>query len=204
MEHNSSTGSSTNLDLVASWLHDCANYHRHCCQQSQTESILPHRLLDIGDWEHPRRIFLSVGEDRIGSYAALSYCWGKSERERQYLTKNENLEQRQEAVDISTFPKTFTDAIVVCRHLGIRFLWIDSLCIIQDNQSDWQTQSERMGNIYSNATLTIAASVGEDSYSGLFVDRDPRKTYPSTLNFHYPKLDGVIRKGAFLSCRNSY
>lgn len=166
------------------------------------ESILPYRVLDIGDRENPRKIFLSVGEDRIGSYAALSYCWGKSERQRKYLTTDENLKQRQEAVDISTFPKTFTDAIVVCRHLGIRFLWIDSLCIVQGNESDWQTQSERMGDIYSNATLTISAAVGEDSHSGLFVDRDPRKTYPCTLNLQYPNEDGVIGKGAFLACRD--
>ena len=61
-----------------------------------------------------------------------------------------------------------------------------------------------MGDIYSNATLTISAAIGKDSHSGLFVDRDSRKTYPCTLNFRYPKEDGVIRKGAFLTCRDSY
>lgn len=204
MEHNSSTGSSTNLDLAARWLHNCANSHEYCCHQPQIKSILPYRVLDIGDLENPRKVFLSVGEDRIGSYAALSYCWGKPETQRKYLTTIENLEQQQEAVDISIFPKTFTDAIVVCRHLRIRFLWIDSLCIIQYDKIDWQTQSERMGDIYSNAALTISAAVGEDSHSGLFVDRDSRKTYPATLNFQYPKEDGVISKGAFLTCPDSY
>jgi hypothetical protein len=106
-------------------------------------------------------------------------------------------------VDDSKFPKTFTDAIVVCRHLGIRFLWIDSLCIIQHDDSDWKTQSERMGDIYANATLTISAAVGEDSQSGLFV-RDPRKTYPCTLIFQYPMEDGLVRQGAFLTCLDSY
>ncbi|KIN06927.1 hypothetical protein OIDMADRAFT_108060, partial [Oidiodendron maius Zn] len=139
------------------------------------ESKLPHRVLDVGTWEKPQKTFLSVGEDRIGSYAALSYCWGKSEKECKYLTTNENLEQRQEAVDISTFPKTFTDAIAVCRHLGIRFLWIDLLYIIQGNKSDWETESKRIGDIYSNATVTIAAAIGKDSNSGLFIDRDSRK-----------------------------
>jgi hypothetical protein len=107
-------------------------------------------------------------------------------------------------VDDSNFPKTFTNAIVVCRHLGIRFLWIDSLCIIQDDESDWKTQSERMGDIYANATLTISAVVGEDSDSVLFVDRDPLKTYPCTLSFQYPKEDGLVTQGAFLTCLDSY
>jgi len=203
MEYNSNTGSSVNLDLAASWFHDCANYHEHCCHQFQLESILPYRVLDLGDRENSQNIFISVGEDRVGSYAALSYCWGKPGSQN-YLTKKDNLELRQKAVDISTFPKTFNDAIVVCRYLNIRFLWIDSLCIVQHSNSDWQTQSKRMGDIYSNATLTISAAVGEDSHAGLFVDRDPRKTYPCTLDVQYPKEDGVIRKGAFLMCRDWY
>ena len=204
MEYNSSTGSSMNLDLAASWFHDCANSYEHCCRQLQLESILPYRVLDLGDRENSQNIFLSVGEDWVGSYAALSYCWGKPGTQDNYLTTTKNLELRQEAVDTRTFPKTFTDAIVVCRYLGIRFLWIDSLCIVQYNESDWQTQSERMGDIYSNAALIISAAVGEDSYAGLFVDRDPRKTYPCTVNVQYPKEDGVIRKGAFLMCHDWY
>lgn len=204
MEYNSGTGSPKNLDLGASWLHDCANYHEHCCHQPQLESILPYRVLDLGFNEIPQDIFLSVGEDRVGSYTALSYCWGKPGSQQDYVTNKENLEPRQKAVDESTFPKTFTDAIVVCRHLGIRFLWIDSLCIVQDSKSDWQTQSGRMGDIYSNASLTISAAVGEDSNAGLFVERDPRKTYPCTLNVQYPKEDGVIGKGEFLMCRDWY
>jgi hypothetical protein len=204
MENNSSTGSSTNLELAASWLHDCTNYHEHCHHQPQKKSTLPLRVLDVGDRETKQKLFLSVGEDRIGSYAALSYSWGKSKRKRKYLTTKQNLEQRQATVDDSNFPKTFTNAIVVCRHLGIRFLWIDSLCIIQDDESDWKMQSERMGDIYANATLTISAAVGEDSDSGLFVDRDPRKTYPCTLSFQYPKENGHITQGAFLTCLDSY
>jgi hypothetical protein len=65
------------------------------------ESKLPYRVLDVGNWENPQNTFLSVGEGRIGSYAALSYCWGEPQKEREYLTTNTNLKQRQEAVDIN-------------------------------------------------------------------------------------------------------
>jgi hypothetical protein len=61
-----------------------------------------------------------------------------------------------------------------------------------------------MGDIYANATLTISAVVGEDSDSVLFVDRDPLKTYPCTLSFQYPKEDGLVTQGAFLTCLDSY
>jgi hypothetical protein len=79
------------VELAAGWLHDCTNYHEHCHYQPQKESILPLRVLAVGDWETQQKLFLSVGEDRIGSYAALSYCWGKSESEREYLTTKEIL-----------------------------------------------------------------------------------------------------------------
>lgn len=166
------------------------------------KTILPYRVLDLGYQEKSQKLFLSVGEDRAGSYAALSYCWGKPGTAHDYVTTKDNLKQRQENVDQSTLPKTFTDAILVCRHLGIRFLWIDSLCIIQGDSGDWRTQSERMGDIYSNATLTIAAAVGEDTHSGLFIDRDPRKTNPCLLNFQYPKEAEVSDKGVFLACQD--
>lgn len=136
MEKNSTSGSTTNLDLVATWLRDCANNHKHCHHQPQLASILPYRVLDLGTGDSPQKIKLSVGEHRIGSYAALSYCWGKSGSQCNHLTLK-NMEQRKQFVDRSTLPKTFTDAIVVCRHLGIRYLWIDSLCIVQDCKTDW-------------------------------------------------------------------
>ncbi|KAH7403899.1 heterokaryon incompatibility protein-domain-containing protein [Cadophora sp. MPI-SDFR-AT-0126] len=204
MEENSNTGSPMNLDLGARWLRDCADNHEYCHRQPHLEPILPHRVLDLGLGEAPQKISLSVGEGRRGSYAALSYCWGEAVGEPKHLTTVSNYESRKTVVDESTFPQTISDAVVVCRYLGIRFLWIDSLCIVQDDRSDWQTQSRLMGDIYSNASLTISAALGEDSHAGLFFQRDARKTYPCTLSLRYPKTDGVITKGTFLMCHDWY
>jgi hypothetical protein len=72
-------------------------------------------------------------------------------------------------IPLVALPQTFLDAITVTRHLNIRFLWIDSLCIIQDDHSDWVVQSAQMSDIYGGAYLTICASLGEDASHGLFV-----------------------------------
>jgi len=76
------------------------------------------------------------------------------------------------------------------------------MCIIQNDRNDWKIQSAQMGHIYSNATLTISAATGEDSYTGLFVDRDPRKTHPCTLNWQCTDKNGVATMATFLACQD--
>jgi Heterokaryon incompatibility protein (HET) len=68
-------------------------------------------------------------------------------------------------------PKTFEDAIVVTRKLHVQYLWIDSLCIIQDDPEDWGTESLLMDQVYKNALLNIAATAASDSSGGLFYSR---------------------------------
>jgi hypothetical protein len=85
-----------------------------------------------------------------------------------------------EGIGISSLPKTFQDAILVTARfrdlLGIRYLWIDSLCIFQDSAADWRYESAIMGEIYQNAFCTLAATAAEDGDGGLFFDREPRRT----------------------------
>jgi hypothetical protein len=72
---------------------------------------------------------------------------------------------------MKSLPKTFQNAITVTRMLGIRYLWIDSLCIIQDDVKDWEEQSAITGGIYSQSYLIIAASASKDSSGGCFLPR---------------------------------
>lgn len=71
-------------------------------------------------------------------------------------------------------PKTFIDAIIVTRYLGLRYIWIDSLCICQDDDQDWARESARMCDVYSNAHLVIAANRSPDCTGGCFHTRNPR------------------------------
>lgn len=108
-------------------------------------------------------------------YIALSHCWGNLlvEEKKAFCTSKKNLPQRQIGFHLSGLPKTFQDAVKVTRELGILYLWIDSLCIIQfgDNNEDWNIQSSQMGTVFSEAYCIIAATAAANSYAG-FLERD--------------------------------
>jgi hypothetical protein len=99
----------------------------------------------------------------------------------------DNLLQHLERIPISSLPKTLRDAITITRLLNIPYLWIDSLCIIQDDEYDWVTEAPRMGTLYTRAHLVIAASGAQDSSQGCFVHR----TAPNaSIKIPY-KADGI-------------
>jgi hypothetical protein len=100
-----------------------------------------------------------------GQYAALSHCWGSSTT---LTTTQATLDDRVDAVSYDELPKTFQDAVQVCRALGLKFLWIDSLCIIQDDPEDWANEASLMAAVYHNAYLTISATSSRSSNEGLF------------------------------------
>jgi hypothetical protein len=89
------------------------------------------------------------------SYTALSHCWGDKPPLRTILS---TLKQRKEGLEWDSMPATFQDAIRVTRQLGIRYLWLDSLCIIQNDITGWESGAARMADIYEDAQLVIAAS----------------------------------------------
>ena len=100
----------------------------------------------------------------------LSHCWGTS-KSRDYNLSSNNWKQYTDAISVSALPKTFLDAIAFTRVLGIRYLWIDSLCIIQDSQEDWVTESALMPSVYGNSFCNIAASGAFNSAEGCFLSR---------------------------------
>ncbi|KAF1830656.1 HET-domain-containing protein, partial [Decorospora gaudefroyi] len=96
-------------------------------------------------------------------YGCLSHRWGS----RQPLqTRKETLSRFKAGIPWESIPKTFQDAITFTRKLGLSYIWIDSLCIIQDDKQDWQQQSGAMAAIYSNSYVTLAAAVADDSKAG--------------------------------------
>ncbi|KAL8652101.1 MAG: hypothetical protein Q9226_004405 [Calogaya cf. arnoldii] len=94
-----------------------------------------------------------------------------------------NFEAWQTAIPNQALMPTFTDAIKVTRGLGLRYLWIDSLCIIQDSKRDWIYESSRMSNVYKYAHCSIAATASESDMSGLFRTRDPLIGLPMRFDF---------------------
>lgn len=108
------------------------------------------------------------------TYATLSHCWGDLE----LLTlTSETLESLQRGIEPYKLCKTFNDAIEIARTFGLEYLWIDSLCIIQDNLQDWAKEAASMADVYGQSTLNITASSAPDGSEGCFFDRAPLYLY---------------------------
>jgi hypothetical protein len=116
-------------------------------------SGLPSRLIDVEmkDQSKVRLVDVKTREQ----YLALSYRWGNSQR---LVTDIDNLALIQKGVEIDQLSTAIQDAILICRALKIRYLWVDALCIIQEGDSgaDWSLESQKMGLIYAQAYATIA------------------------------------------------
>jgi hypothetical protein len=150
----------THYSLLREWLRDCNDSHRDHGYDSAKDSELPMRVLDVGDSENPERLLLHVTKSESGKYIALSHCWGDSIPLR---TEKETIAAHCEAINFEKLPELFQDAVTVTRKLGVQFLWIDSLCIIQDNEEDWQCEAKRMEKVFASAYCTIAATSAENS-----------------------------------------
>jgi hypothetical protein len=112
------------------------------------------------------------GKEKDGHYATLSHCWGDPNH-RPLLTTDQTLACRQQGIEDEELPKTFRHAVEVCRAIGIEFLWIDSLCIIQEQESreDWAKEAPKMAFVYGDSRLNICAAAAEDSTQGCFKER---------------------------------
>jgi len=90
------------------------------------------------------------------------------------MTTKKNLASHKLGIEWHTLPKSFQDAITITRNLEKRYLWIDSLCIVQDDKNDWDREAGKMAAIYSESWLTIAATAASDSTKGCFPAEDQR------------------------------
>ncbi|KAF3000721.1 hypothetical protein E8E13_003311 [Curvularia kusanoi] len=123
-------------------------------------------------------------------YAALSYCWGQTPQQEQAKSVNANIQDRQKNIDPSQLPQTVRDAIRVARALTLSFLWVDALCIIQDDKSEMQTEITKMAGVYQNAAITIVAASAKSSVEGFLGDRDLKAAYGQVSQLSYEFING--------------
>lgn len=110
---------------------------------------------------------------RRKSYTALSYRWPEGDEEKTWLkTTRENNSAFQGGIPWTAMPEVFQDAVKVTHRLGLQYMWVDSLCIIQGDEDDWKTEAQKMGDVYSRAFVTIAAA-SSSSGSWSFLKRRP-------------------------------
>jgi len=168
-----SANSETGYRLAMHWQQGCSQLHGSRC--GPTVSVLPTRVLDVGeevDEQNAETVNLLLTYGKEDRYTALSHCWGPpAEASKVIVTTTPSLAARQTGILISDLPQNFQDAITVTRRLKIRYLWVDSLCIIQDSASDWSEEAGKMGDYYSRATITLSALCAPTSHSGFLRDR---------------------------------
>lgn len=170
----SEPGSEMQFLTIRKWLGYCETQHSCYATSNGQEAEMPTRVIDVGSPEHQERIHLFESKGTRGRYIALSHRWGNT---KPLTTTRENIGGFSNNIEFDILPRTFQDAVTVTRKLGIRFLWIDSLCIIQDDRDDWRRESQRMASVFSLAYCTIAATSGTDSTDGFLKTRPQKKWF---------------------------
>lgn len=156
------------LDLVITWMKTCDVRHGECICQRRSNlglgSVGPTMLIDLVD-------HCLVDANGTEDYIALSYVWG--DLEDQFATTRSNISKLKAKGNLTMpdvymqLPGTIRRALQFSALVGARFLWVDRLCIVQDDATQFEDQVNRMGSVYSNAYLTICAGDGDDAESGL-------------------------------------
>jgi len=129
----------------------------------------------------------------------LSHCWGGV---KPLELKSSNYDELKKEIEWGDLPKTFADAITFSRQLGVSYLWIDSLCIKQDDEEDWAEQARVMGDIYAGSFLNIAATGAENPHGGLFHKRNTSSIPP--LRVFIPKLSQLFPSQRKRVCLHYY
>ncbi len=175
-----STSSEHMLALAAKWIHSCVVGHDSCNVLSSSRPP-PSRLLDISDSKALMKVKLVQFDQDCEpvKYAALSYCWGGNAP---YKLQSSTVKDLYAGVRLEKLPKTIQDAISIAADLGLEWMWVDSLCILQDSNNDWTEESDRIGDIYGGCYVCIAAQGAATSEEGIYCERDPLIYQPCRIS----------------------
>lgn len=157
-----SPNSWSGIARILAWLKACLD-HKSC--RPATSQSLPSRVIDVGGYGSNRNPYLYESHHEKATYLTLSYCWGNESSLR--LTQATRV-RFMKGIRIESMPQTFQDAVHLTRLMGIRYLWIDALCIIQDDSTDFGIHSARMYEIYCGSLFTISATAFSGPSTGLF------------------------------------
>ena len=163
---NPQSDSDQTFELATKWFTNCIANHAAC--QPSRALARPKRIIDLGCPTLNDQIRLIKFPTRPDPYAALSYTWGSGNS---FKTEMQTLPQRQVNIPWLSLPNGSQDTISICRKLGLRYLWIDALCIVQDDRTDWQQESAKMADVYEGAAVTISVAWASDCTESYFHHR---------------------------------
>ncbi|KAH6972470.1 heterokaryon incompatibility protein [Ilyonectria sp. MPI-CAGE-AT-0026] len=178
------TLSAKTFSLAKNWITDCAANHQQCNKATPGKGWYPTRLLELGSPDRPGRHWRLIETNHVaveGPYITLSHCWGSAECMK--LT-TDNYASMLLGMPSTLLPQLYQDALHVAFNLGIRYLWIDSLCIIQtgDELADWRHEVALMSEVYTNSFCNISAMDAPDAHHSMFCSRDPNSLCPEIVH----------------------
>ncbi|OCK81870.1 HET-domain-containing protein [Lepidopterella palustris CBS 459.81] len=160
--------------LPKAWLQECDLKHGHVCAPRPSSQVLPIRLISVENPKKPKIIVTTelALDPKKTDYVALSHKWGKMPDEA--VTTRQNIEQRKKKIPVNELPLSFKNAIAITRALDCTYLWIDSLCILQGPDGDFNEQADKMQTTFSGAYCVLAACSAESATDGFLQDRESR------------------------------
>ncbi|KAF2105749.1 heterokaryon incompatibility protein-domain-containing protein [Lophiotrema nucula] len=186
---NLTRGTSKSYQLAKSWLSECLNSHHHH-HELPSEMPMPSRLLNISRTNDTYEVRVMKPTASV-PFVALSYCWGGDQPHKSIKA---NLKLGERIMACGDLPTTIQDAVSVTFNVGYNYLWVDSLCIVQDDDDDKSREIARMPEIYSNSAFTIAATGSTAATEGfLNLTRTDSKEVTLKLTLQCPDgQNGVV------------
>lgn len=158
------------FEILKRWLRDCDNNHATC--KGPNKSRRPTRLLDVGTEGRPYiRLYETQPKDTM-EYLALSHPWGSPPH---FCTYPTNIDEHKQQINFHSLPLTFQHAVTVTRSLGVRYLWIDSICIIQGPDGDFIHEAKHMGDVFNQAYCVLAGTSATGQRDGFLKRRKQRR-----------------------------
>ncbi|KAI4863432.1 heterokaryon incompatibility protein-domain-containing protein [Hypoxylon rubiginosum] len=187
--------SPTMLDIAVHWLSECQTKHSAC--GAKNPGFYPTRLIEIMT-DDAVRVVLTQEQPPKGAYASLSHCWGRSKA---LKLLQSNIEQLKVDIKIIDLPTSYREAITVCRRFQFRYIWIDSLCIIQDSYEDWKREATTMKDVYQNSIMNIAMAAAADNSEASFESRDLGLLRPLNIEAEW---EGLCKSEYYLQDEDMY
>lgn len=176
---------------ISKWIQTCEKEHLHCKSEND-KPYTPTRLIDLKPDVSGRYHIIERSQKAEGRYVTLSHSWGKAPKFLRLTTENKERLMKKGFLPSELENKNFIEAIEVAHHLGVRYIWIDSLCICQEGEDeDFKEEGDFMHAVYQSSFCNIAAADSKDGHleSGLFRDRPDGFSTGADTNGPWAVLD---------------
>ncbi|KAI3572035.1 heterokaryon incompatibility protein-domain-containing protein [Fusarium oxysporum f. sp. albedinis] len=199
-------GSAESFAWIKKRFHRCRRRHAECekrARENRKNLAMPKRLLNVGQLGDPFIGLLEASDDARVSFAIGSYVWGSGLKEdaiKQAQTTKENIGCRMTSgIEVTGLPKSIQDLVEVTRQIGLRYLWLDAFCIVQDDDDDRDHQFNSIAEFYKQADILISAASASDCGEGFLQSRTVDRCYGSIFELPYEwKVDGHETQGTLL------